>query len=270
MVSVPPTKDEKNPFLCFNGLNFISNFWVCYICIPGTVFVMMLPAAVENPFVSSIFFLSELCSLVWQLDCILFRFFGFLSDNIFRLPGGICCNPGIIFVTGFLLLVQLINILEKVWIEGCFPVSVYVPVLCTMHQWLAGRRRQKGFWGCRWAPDWPKASNGPLWQQRIAACWAALGKALPQLKEVILVIALSSAETHLQIWVQFWVFQSKTQTYKSKPHEGPWRWVRAWFISQTWKGWENLPCLFWRRGALVRSVLLLPFPQNWKTNSRSF
>lgn len=45
-------------------------------------------------------------------------------------------------MAGFLLLVQLINILEKAWIEGCFPVSVYVPVLCTVHQWLDGDVRK--------------------------------------------------------------------------------------------------------------------------------
>lgn len=105
---------------------------------------MIFPAAVENPFVFNISFLSELCSLMWQLDYLLF----FSPDNLFRLPGGICCNPGIISVTVFLLLVQLKTSLKR---HGLRIVSLYLFTCLYYVQgisgWLAGRRHQKGFWG---------------------------------------------------------------------------------------------------------------------------
>lgn len=50
MVSVPPTTDERIPFLCLSGLNFISNFWVCFVCIPGTGFCDDASCCSREPF----------------------------------------------------------------------------------------------------------------------------------------------------------------------------------------------------------------------------
>ena len=81
----------------------------------------------------------------------------------------------------FLVLVQFINILQKGRILCGFSVSLYMPVLHTVHtSRLTGWKDiwQNNCWGPWWTWRQPSASNVSLWQRRLTAPWAALGRAL--------------------------------------------------------------------------------------------
>lgn len=86
-----------------------------------------------------------------------------------------------------------------------------------------------------------KANPSTLLQQRRpTACWAAFGRPLYMLREVILL--LSACARHIWVPLPEWV------TWLQK-------WWKVWSISHMRRCWESLGCLAWRREGSERTYL---------------